>query len=183
MKKERAEPPLSAVKYRIALDSIWQALEGDPRWLVSRLRQGIASCPEQVLAADLIEGKIKPRRPKLKKSTQLEIAKSVAFLERLYPHKPRKAIIPVVAEKYGRSERRVYDALKEFDDDALAQIEQMREPKLRVEKSWQDLINVNGEQVTVEVAEANDLSHVDRDSLQQWLELLLIERKQTLARK
>jgi hypothetical protein len=64
MKIARPDPPLSSVKSGRALRSIWAALEKKPQQLSARLRAGIASNAEQALAADLIEGKIKPRRPR-----------------------------------------------------------------------------------------------------------------------
>src|SRR4029077_2139281 len=47
-----------------ALDSIWHALEANYRRLAWRWREGGASAAERRLAADLIEGKAKPRRPR-----------------------------------------------------------------------------------------------------------------------
>src|SRR5438067_6326067 len=64
MKKRRSDPPLGNIKRSGALLSIWAALEGDPKRLLTRLRAGVASNAEQALAADLLEKKIKPRRPR-----------------------------------------------------------------------------------------------------------------------
>ena len=64
MKKPRAGPPLGNIKSGLALFSIWAALDGDPQQLLTRLRAGVASNAERALAADLLEGKIKPRRPR-----------------------------------------------------------------------------------------------------------------------
>jgi hypothetical protein len=52
-----------AVKDEEAFNSIIYALEADPMILLFRLRAGIASNAEQALAADLIEGKKKPKKP------------------------------------------------------------------------------------------------------------------------
>jgi hypothetical protein len=171
------------VKYRVELQSIWQALEGDHRWLMSRLRQGVASCAEQTLAADLIEGVIEPRRPRSRSSSRqgrLEIARSVAFLKKTRPGQ-LKAIIAAVAKVFGVSERHVYNALKAFDENALAQIERMRKPTPRAVKAYQD--RINGEQVTIKESklayDANDLSYLDRDTLEQ----MILARNQELARK
>ena len=69
--KKRAKPARlfdvalsDAVKDEPAFDSIMSALEADLRTLLARLRAGIASNAEQALAADLIEGKKKPKQPK-----------------------------------------------------------------------------------------------------------------------
>ena len=51
-----------AVKDEEAFNSIIYALEADPMILLFRLRAGIASNAEQALAADLIEGKKKPKK-------------------------------------------------------------------------------------------------------------------------
>jgi hypothetical protein len=64
MKSRGSDPPLSSIKSGRALLSIWAALDGDPQRLLTRLRAGVASNAEQALAADLLEGKIKPRRPR-----------------------------------------------------------------------------------------------------------------------
>jgi hypothetical protein len=132
MKRRKSdEPVLSTIKDYGALDSVWSALEARPAVLASRLRDGKASRVEIRLAADLIEGKVKPRRPRrgFSRSRRLELAEHVAFLEKVLPHVQqnvlRKQIISLAAEDKGVKERHVYDALAEFDGDALAQSERM----------------------------------------------------------
>lgn len=133
-------PPLSDIKDYDALDSIWSALEARPSFLASRLRDGSASPEELKVAADLIEGEIKPRRLRPGASSRhkrLRIAEYVAFLERVLPHVRRKdsggkgrifrskEVIPLAAEEHGVKPRHVYAALAEFDGDALAHVERM----------------------------------------------------------
>jgi hypothetical protein len=128
------EPALGEIKDNDALHSIWSALEAEPRFLATRLRDGSASPEERRLAADLIEGNIKPQRPRRGSSRHqgLAIAEFVAFARRVRPNAPSKKVISLAREHFkdkvsGRvpSERYVYKMLKEFDDDALAHSERM----------------------------------------------------------
>jgi hypothetical protein len=131
---------LGDIKDYDALRSIWSALEARPSFLASRLRDGSASPEEVLVTADIIEGKIKPRRLRPGASSRhkrLEIAEHVAFLEELLPRVRRKAIgrtgrvfrskeiIPFAAKQYGVKSRHVYQALAEFDGDALAHVNRM----------------------------------------------------------
>lgn len=131
MKEKRgAEPLPSNVKTSTALYSIWSALEGDPKQLAARLRQGDASKAEMALAADLIEGVIKPRRPRSSREDRLEIANWVFQFEKWYPKWQRKKVISKTAEflkeHYGHiSERHIYNALNEFDRETFVQIRQL----------------------------------------------------------
>lgn len=124
MTKRSPEPPLSAINDLAERDSIWDALEGDPGWLVSRLRQGVASQLEQALAADLIDYTTKTTKsfPRIKR---LAIARRATAMGNSDPHRQRKRIISSVAEHFKVSERYVYKSLKEFDDDALSQIDRI----------------------------------------------------------
>jgi hypothetical protein len=103
----------------IARWAIWDALEGDPRLLAERLREGTASPEERALAADLISGKIKPRpirKGQPKRIQKQGMAQMVFTLEAGAPPKTRKAVIPAVAEAFGVSERTVYNALAECEE-------------------------------------------------------------------
>jgi hypothetical protein len=86
VKKPRPDPPLSSIKSGRALRSVWAALEGDPQQLYARLRAGVASNAEQALAADLAEGKIRPRRPRagLKRETRLAVALMTDILAKVF---------------------------------------------------------------------------------------------------
>ena len=123
--------PLYDVRDYDELVSIWAAVEAKPSLLASRLRDGGASRVEMKVAADLIEGKIKSRRPKFfGRERRLSIAELVAFLEKLLPRikrKPvaRKVVISLAAEHHRVSERHVYNALEEFDASALAHCERL----------------------------------------------------------
>jgi hypothetical protein len=126
------EPPLCAISDYDELNSIWAALEARPSLLASRLRDGSASPEERKVAADLIEMKIKPRRPKSSsRQKRLELAEYVAFLENVLPHLrhnadvQRKVVISLAAEHHKVSARHVYNALNEFDQGALAESERM----------------------------------------------------------
>jgi hypothetical protein len=82
------------------------------------------------LAAGLIRNEVKPRRPKSSWAQRLEIAEHVHFLKRFLgygqtPKPLRKEIIGLTAEKYGVKPSFVYEVLREFDDDVLAQIRRM----------------------------------------------------------
>jgi hypothetical protein len=101
---KRSAGPLST----IAQWSVWEALEGDPYLLAARLRKGGATPEEMALAADLIEKKVKIRRPKMGKPgkiTKEQIAGTVLYISASRPHWPEKAIIYDVAKAFGVSER------------------------------------------------------------------------------
>jgi hypothetical protein len=86
MKKREPELPLSGIKSGRALKAIWAALEKNPQQLCARLRAGIASNAEQALAADLIERKIKPRRPRhgLSRENRIAVALMAELLEKIF---------------------------------------------------------------------------------------------------
>lgn len=163
MKKKGATEPLpSAVKTYDALHSIWSALEANPEQLAARLRRGDASKAEMALAADLIEGKKKPRRPRSSREERLIIAEHVAWLKKLYPTWQRKKIISVAVEWLKRdhrhiSERHVYNALDEFDRDTVARINRM--PK-----------NENDRVIEPDQRLRDDLKDVSRDILIEIIE-------------
>jgi hypothetical protein len=135
MKKRKPELLPSTVKTSDALYSIWSALEANPKQLAARLRQGDdASKAEMVLAADLIEGIIKPRRPRSSREQRLHIAETVAWLKKIHPTWQRRRIVDRAVEKLKSSpgwpiryvsRRRVYKALAEFDRDTVARINRM----------------------------------------------------------
>jgi hypothetical protein len=133
--KRRQE--LSTIKGKDELKAIWSALEGEPGRLVDRLRRGVALSAEQALAADLIEGNLKLRRPRNRQS-HLEIAQWVAALKRVFPGRGyTKGIVYEVAVAFQVSERHVYNAMSEFDSDALAEIQRIRKPQA-ASLSWLD---------------------------------------------
>jgi ABC-type transporter MlaC component len=78
--------PLSVVTSPEECPPIWAALEGNPQRLAARLRSGIASNMEQSVAADLIEKKIKPRRPRLgsDRESLILVAAFVYILEKAF---------------------------------------------------------------------------------------------------
>jgi hypothetical protein len=127
-------PRLNAVTAQVALMGIWHAIEGDPSWLARSLRSGTASTAEQMLAADLIEGKVRPHRPRSFESvreTRLEIALAYDNLKKGYAHLPKKArqekaIKGAIAQLYGVSARHVDNVLAEFDDKELSEIKRIR---------------------------------------------------------
>jgi hypothetical protein len=130
-------PRLNAITDQLTLIGIWHAIEGNPSWLARSLRSGTASTAEQMLAADLIEGKLKPRRPRSFESTRerrLEIALDYAFLKKVYAHLPKrarqeKAVKGEIAKLYGVSARHVDNVLAEFDDKELLEIKRIRHGK------------------------------------------------------
>jgi hypothetical protein len=133
MKKTAYQVP-STVKTSDALFSIWSALDADPQQLAARLRSGEASKAEMSLAADLIEKKIKPRRPRSSREQRLEIAKRFAQFKKGFPTWQRKRLVDYVVQCLKDrgvgghrhiSARHVYNAVKEFDDDTRAQIYRM----------------------------------------------------------
>ena len=106
---KKREPKWSAEPVStIAQWSVWDALEGDPHLLAARLRKGSATPEEMALAADLIEKKVKIRRPKMGKPgkiTKEHIAGTVFYISVSRPHWQEKAIIYHVAKAFGVSER------------------------------------------------------------------------------
>jgi hypothetical protein len=129
VKKRKVLP--DNIQDRISLISIWLAQEGEIGVLAVRLRQGTASQEEMALAADLIEGKIKSRRPTKSKSSanyramHYEIALQVKVLKEINPKWQRKRIIGEIAKGYRLSKSKIYDVLKDFDDKTLTQISQL----------------------------------------------------------
>jgi hypothetical protein len=103
----------------IAYRSLMEARAGDPRRLANRLRGGIPlSDDERKLAADLIEGKIKPRRPKsgAKSASEKDLIVSIVFLvEATHPGRKREAIIKGLCEVFNVSRRQVFNLLNEID--------------------------------------------------------------------
>jgi hypothetical protein len=111
MKKSQTEPSLSDVKDREALYKIWEAFEGNSRWLSAHLRMVAMDVrfmtlfvqkgamtdfqrfkyllsegtPETLeVAADLLEGKIKQRRLRpgtLSRQERLEMMEQLAILD------------------------------------------------------------------------------------------------------
>jgi hypothetical protein len=132
-KRISSDPPLSAIKNRHELVSIWSALDGDLRSLRTRLNLGIATDLEMTVAAHVNnpENKLR-RRGSSDRRLLLQMAQRVAFLEKVHPTAPRKAVISKVAEYFVVSSRLVYEALKEFDSHALAEIKRITKAKVNM---------------------------------------------------
>jgi hypothetical protein len=99
--------------------SVMEAREGNPTRLATRLRNGDPlSDDERKLAADLLTGKIKPRRRKFgTKSARVrdEIVQTVLLVEATNPRRKREAIIEGVCGVFGVSRRHVFKLLHEID--------------------------------------------------------------------
>lgn len=135
----QADDALSnAVKDVAAFDSIMSALEADLGRLLARLRAGIASNAEQAFAADLIEGKKKPKQPTkgLPWYQRRELASVMMLMDKAYPYgHPRGQRQGAIEEtvKYAKrsgykvSPRYLYKMLAEFDPRILAKIKALRQ--------------------------------------------------------
>ena len=193
MKKRAADDALSdAVKDEPAFDSIMCALEADPVLLLARLRAGIASNAEQALAADLIEGKKKPKQPKgLPWYQRRELALVMVTMDQAYPYgHPRGQRQSAIEEtvKYAKgsgykvSRRYLYKMLAEFDPQVLAKIKALRARPMRTTKripGGKDTINVDGKLVEIMRGECEmheptfDVRYIDHDNLVLLVESLL----------
>jgi hypothetical protein len=106
-----------------------EAREVNPTRLAARLRSGVPlSQAERNFLADLIEGKIKPRKSRPTKSGEVKTAlKRYAIVQAVLYHEamtgaPRKNLIPDVSKLYGVSTRFVFKLLSEFDPEQLEAI-------------------------------------------------------------
>lgn len=105
---------------------IWAALDGNLQDLAERLRKGLASREEMAFAADLIEGKVKSRRPRRgqpMRSTNDQIAQAVFQLRTVHKNWQQKKIIGEVADRFGLKARHVYDVLKALDPESRKRYE------------------------------------------------------------
>jgi hypothetical protein len=93
--------------WRVAL----AVLDGDTSILANRLRKGLASCEEMVIAADLIEGKIKPRRRQPSRWRNDEIVLAYFIYRFGHPDWSEKQIKGEVADMFDVSWRHVYNVL------------------------------------------------------------------------
>jgi hypothetical protein len=104
--------------------AIWAALDGNVEDLARKLREGIASREEMALAADLIEGKRKSRRPRRGQPTRLtnhQIAQIFFQFRVAYPDWPKKKIIGRIVDIFGlKGEygRHIYNVLKALDPES-----------------------------------------------------------------
>jgi hypothetical protein len=125
VKKRQPDLPWSDIDSDHELRSIFAALEGKPQQLATRLRAGNASKVEQALAADLIEGKIKPRRPRSGSDTEsrLLVALFVRLTEGILTvpnmEKAYRAAFPEIPDiqppKLRRTQRKFFiDFVREF---------------------------------------------------------------------
>jgi hypothetical protein len=164
VKKRKPELLPSTVKTSDALYSIWSALEADPKQLAARLRERTASKAEMALAADLIEGKIKPRRPRSSREDRLSIAKRVAWFEKMYPTWQRKKIISIAIEvlkdfaPHRRiSARHVYNALDEFDRETIERIKRLpkneNERDIEPNQRLRDDLNKTSRELLIQIIE------------------------------
>jgi hypothetical protein len=132
-------------------DSIWAALNGDTTRLARRLRNRKASTEEIEFAADLIEGKVNPRRPRLGQPSLMkneEMAGAYFVLRAMHPNWQEKQIIGKIVGMFGlKGEygRHIYDVLKALDPERRRFYEKIsarvakafaRKPDL--EKAWND---------------------------------------------
>jgi hypothetical protein len=112
----RAErPPFIKRSERKAM---WEALDGNPSMLANHLRWSIASTEELALAANLLEGKVKPRRPKSggpRRMQKDQIGFWVLCQKAIYPDRKEMAIIKDAADIFKVSERLARSAASEFD--------------------------------------------------------------------
>jgi hypothetical protein len=116
----------------IAYWSVMEAREVNPTRLAARLRSGVPlSQAERHFLADLIEGKINPRKPRPTKFGEVKtalkryaIVQAVLYHEAIHPKRQRKTIIPDVGKFYGVSPRFVFKLLSEFDPKQLQLIRQ-----------------------------------------------------------
>jgi hypothetical protein len=144
MRKRRPDLPWSDIESADELHSILAALDDSPQQLFARLRAGMASKVEQALAADLLERKIKPRRPRPGSHTEarLMVAALIRLLEKIPPQLwgylpgmppqklrkvQRKALLHWARETVGHKskvmkDRAAYNALIEFDEAAISQL-------------------------------------------------------------
>jgi hypothetical protein len=113
----------------IAYWSVMEAREVNPTRLAARLRSGVPlSQAERHFLADLIEGKINPRKPRPTKFGEVKTAlKRYAIVQAVLYHEAmtgaqRKTIIPDVGKVYGVSPRFVFKLLSEFDPEQLEAI-------------------------------------------------------------
>jgi hypothetical protein len=101
--------------------SIQRALNGDFKLLARQLRERRASPEEMEFAADLIEGKVKPRRPRRGQPslvTNDEIAQAYFHLRARHPDWRQKQIIGKVAAIFGlkaKYDRHIYNVLERLD--------------------------------------------------------------------
>lgn len=125
------DPPLNAMKDRHELASIWSALDGDTRSVLTRLKVGIATTLEQQVAGLVFDSEYKPsRRGASSRQRLFEIAQTVAFRKKMRPTARRKPVISHVAEHFGKNASHIYEALKAFDDNALSEIERILKAKI-----------------------------------------------------
>jgi hypothetical protein len=110
--------------------SVWDALEGDYRMLAARLRDGFVSTEEKAFLADLLQGKIKPRRRRKGQPKRivnlLLLAMGVLRMEATIPSVRRKEAVGLVAKVNGVSDKHVGNALAEFGDVARALLQRER---------------------------------------------------------
>jgi len=124
MKKHGNSVP-AGIADKVALTAIWLAHEGIVTVLAERLRQELASKQEMAVAADLIEGKISPRRQKSSRIEDYAIVIYIEWLKLAHPEWQRKKIIGEVRKLFHVSIGHVYDVLKDFDDKTFDQIIQL----------------------------------------------------------
>jgi hypothetical protein len=97
-----------------AVESQERALEGDKQLLDERLTAGCASGAEQKLAADLLAGRVKPRKRKrselLAEDRRQRVAEFVK--ERTKPGVKKDSIVAEAQKHFGITTSEVYTSLK-----------------------------------------------------------------------
>lgn len=98
-----------------ARESVEHALEGDNALLDERLSAGRATADEQKLAADLLAGRIKPRKKRLQELLAEDrrqlVAEFVKARERAEPGVKRDAVVREAEEHFGITTSEVYTSL------------------------------------------------------------------------
>jgi hypothetical protein len=115
MKKPRTQWDVGAPVFLMERWSILGALDGNPKRLATRLRAGEVSRAEMAFAADLIEGKVKPKRRKLNQPSRIEnelIVQFLFYLQGIHPDWQRKKVTSKIAEMFGVQQRHVYNVLQ-----------------------------------------------------------------------
>jgi hypothetical protein len=108
---------------------IWAARDGDVQDLTDRLRQDLPPRKALLFAADLIEGKVKSRRPRrgqLTRVTNDKIAQAFFQFQRAYPGWKKKQIVGKIVDLFGlkgKSGRHVYKVLKALDPESRKRYE------------------------------------------------------------
>jgi hypothetical protein len=125
VKKPKTQWEVGAPVFLMERWSILAALDGDTKRLATRLRAGEASRAEMAFVADLIEGKVKPKRRKPNQPSRIEnelIVQFVYYLQGIHPDWQRKKVISKIAEMFDVQQRHIYNVLQGLDPEQRKQI-------------------------------------------------------------